>query len=300
MFHRILCPIDFSPGSRRAMEIAIQLAKPAGAELILAHAWHLPAMAAAGEYPVPPETVQALVDDAARGLAQAAGEAKDLGARVVTTSFLSGVPWEQLVAALEADPTIDLVVMGTHGRTGLRRLLIGSVTEKVVRHAPCPVLAVRDDSPIAPFRHVLCPVDFSASARRAMELAGEVAAAGGAGVALLHVLETPGTYTGELALADYLAQAEAPAARMLEQWAAELRAKVAVPVTAAVRTGNAAPEILGAIERDASIDLVVTGSHGRTGMRRTLIGSVAEKTVRHARCPVLVVRQRAEVRAPTT
>jgi nucleotide-binding universal stress UspA family protein len=299
MFHRILCPIDFSPGSRRAMEIAALVAKRADAEVILAHAWHLPPLAIAGEHPVPPETVQALVDDAARELAQAAREAMDLGARRVTTSFLSGVPWEQLVDALVDDPTIDLVVMGTHGRTGLRRLLIGSVTEKVVRHAPCPVLAARGDTPVAPFRRVLCPVDFSPSARRAMEIAGEIAAPGGAGVALLHVLEAPDSGAGERAMADYLARVEAPALRMLDQWAGELRAKVAVPVTAEVRTGSAASEILAAIDRDPSVDLVVTGSHGRTGLRRALIGSVAEKTVRHARCPVLVARQR-EVRAPTT
>jgi nucleotide-binding universal stress UspA family protein len=291
-FHKILCPVDFSAGSLHAMQLAVRIATASDAELVLSHAWHLPAVAYGGEYPVAPEAIQTLIDDDERGLLEAARDAAALGAKRVKTAFTSGMPWEQITEMLRADPAFDLVVMGTHGRTGVGRILLGSVTERVVRHSPCSVLAVRDGAAAKPFGHVLCPIDFSESSRHAVELAASLVAPGGAGITLLHVVEVPVSYSGEPPVAGFVDDLDRQGSRLLEQWATELRAKVSVPVTARSRIGSPGVQTLAVLDETPSFDLVVTGSHGRTGLRRVLLGSVAEKILRHAPCPVLVARTR--------
>jgi nucleotide-binding universal stress UspA family protein len=290
-FQRILCPIDFSAGSQHAMAVAVRLATEADAELVLAHAWYVAAPAFPMDYAFSPQLVQQLSDDAQRGLDAAVQEATALGAKRVTSRLLSGVAWSAIEEVL-GDPTFDLVVIGTHGRTGLSRILLGSVAEKIVRHAPCSVLAVHPGGEVRPFTHALCPIDFSAEARQALAAAAGLVRAGGAGITLLHVLEAPVSYSGELQEPELLRDLDTRVAEHLETWAAELRGKATVPVTARCRIGWAGAEILAALESDTTVDLVVMGSHGRTGIKRALLGSVAEKVVRHARCPVLVARRR--------
>jgi nucleotide-binding universal stress UspA family protein len=288
---KILCPIDFSPGSGRAMGVAVRLANESDAELELVHAWYLPPTVYSPEFVFPAETVQQIVDDAEHALAAAVAEAKGLGARRVSARLLSGVPWRMIVDTAE-DPTIDLIVIGTHGRTGLARVLLGSVAEKVIRHAACSVMAVRPDGEIKPFDRVLCATDFSDSARYAAEVAGALVQPGGAGVALLHVLELPVAYAREPHPPDIFRALDERSAAVLDKWATELRASVACPVEARSLTGHAGAQILRAIDNDRTIDLVVLGSHGRTGIKRLLLGSVAEQVARYARCPVLVARKR--------
>lgn len=171
-------------------------------------------------------------------------------------------------------------------------MLLGSVAEKVVRHAPCPVLTTREGQDPAPFVNVLCPVDFSASSQHAIELASQLVEPGGKGITLLHVLDLPVPFSGEPALAEFTRDLDVVAARQLEGLATELRAKVSVPVITRTRIGSPGAQILRALDEDPTIDLVSVGSHGRTGIKRALLGSVAEKTVRHAACPVLVARTR--------
>lgn len=274
------------------MRIAIRLANASEAELVLAHAWHLPVMAYPGEMAVPAETITAMIEDEERGLAAAVRDATSAGAKRVTSRFLTGVPWDQIVETLLGDSTFDLVVMGTRGRTGLRHVLLGSVAEKIVRHAPCSVLTVHEHTEMTPFRRVLCPVDFSESSRRAVDLAADFVEPGGAGITLLHVIELPVTYSGEPGIAGLVEDLDARAAKMLEQWASDLRGKVSVPVVTRSRIGSPGRQLIAALEELPPCDLVVVGSHGRTGLRRTLLGSVAELIVRHASCPVLVARER--------
>ncbi len=287
-FRKILCPVDFSAGSQHAMHVAARLATRTEAELVLAYVWYLPPLMFASEYPFPYETIQLMVQDNERELAELAREATNRGATRVTTRSLTGVPWQQIVETLEADPTFDLAVLGSHGRTGLERILLGSVTERVVRHAPCAVLATRGrDETLG---HVLCPIDFSDHARRAVALAAELAGPGG--ITLLHVLELPVAYAGDPGIPGFLEGLDRRSAELLDQWAAELRATVAVPVTTRLIIGSPGAQTLTVLDRDPTINLVVMGSHGRTGIRRVLLGSVAEKVVRHARCSVLVTHPR--------
>jgi nucleotide-binding universal stress UspA family protein len=294
MAKKILCPVDFSPGARHAMEVAARLAIAADAELVLAHAWYLPPLAFASETGFPPEAVDGMIDEDQRALAAAVAEATALGARV-TARFLSGVPWDQLVQTARADPSFELIVMGTHGRTGMTHLLLGSVAQLVVRHAPCSVMVARPGTPVAPFTHILCPIDFSDSARFAVARAAALVAPGGAGITLLHVIEPPPSYGDEPVASDFLDTVGARATQLVARWADELRAKVDVPVAAEVRIGSPAAHALAVLEADPTFDLVVMGSHGRTGLGRALLGSVAEKVVRHAPCPVLVARDRSAV-----
>jgi len=290
---KVLCPIDFSAGSGRAMAVAARIAGDADAELVLLHAWLVPAGMFPMEQPIPAELLQSMNDEVQRGLDAAVREATTLGARRVTPVLRYGIPWLSIVEALE-DPAFDLVVIGTHGRTGLARILLGSVAEKVVRHAPCPVLAIRPDGEPKPFTHALCPTDFSEDSRQAIDLAAGLVQAGGAGITLLHVIEAPVSYSGELPDPDLIRELDRRSADQLEAWVTRLRNTSSVPVTTRCRVGWPGAEILAAIDHDPSIDLVVMGSHGRTGIRRVLLGSVAEKVVRHARCPVYVARKRAE------
>jgi len=296
-FKKILCPVDFSSGSQQAMRVAVRLANERNAELVLVHSWYMPPVAFAGEYMYPADVVQQTSDEARRCLETAVGEAGRLGARRVASKLLAGVPWQQIVDTAQRDPACGLIVIGAQGRSRLERVLLGSVTEMVVRHAPCPVLTVRPDDQAAPFAHVLCPVDLSRPAHDAMDIAAELARPGGAGVTLLHVLELPVPFAGELRTPDFHRDLDARSAALLDRWTAELKAKVEVPVRQATRIGRPGAQILALLDDDRTFDLVVMGSHGHTGIARMLLGSVAEKVVRHARCPVLVAHA-SEVARP--
>ena len=270
------------------MRTAVRIANEHDAELVLVHSWYIPPVAFSGDYVYAADIVQTLTDDAQRALDNAVGEARKLGARRVTSKMLNGLPWQQIIDAAQREPDLGLIVIGTHGRTGLSRVLLGSVAELVVRHAPCPVLTIRPGNEPRPYMHVLCPLDLSKPAREAMNLAAALVQPGGAGITLLHVLELPVSYTGELPIPDFHRDLDARSAALLDRWTAELKAQVSVPVTQRTRIGRPGAQILALLEDDRTFDLVVMGSHGHTGIERMLLGSVAEKVVRHARCPVVV------------
>jgi nucleotide-binding universal stress UspA family protein len=141
---RICCPIDFSDASRAAMEVAADLARRHGADLVLLHAYPIPGYTFPdGSVVASPRMMQELADQAERHLEdwRAAAEAL-VGAARVTTHKAIGEPAAEIVSYAGASG-IDLLVVGTHGRTGLEHALMGSVAERVVRRARCPVLTVR-------------------------------------------------------------------------------------------------------------------------------------------------------------
>ncbi len=148
---KILVPYDFSDTAKSALEMACDLSRRYEAELVLFHAYQVPGMAfPEGFIAAGPEMVNELVDRVEKSLAEARKEAEGMGAHKVSTATAQGVPFAEIVRfAREGD--FDLVVMGTHGRTGLRHALLGSVAEKVVRKSPVPVLTVR--SPEFRFEH---------------------------------------------------------------------------------------------------------------------------------------------------
>jgi nucleotide-binding universal stress UspA family protein len=148
LFHTILVPIDFSHHADRALETAIQLARDSGGRLHLLHAYEIPL----GTIPpygvsIPDALLLDVRDAAARRIAKAANKVEAAGV-ACETQILHAPPAEGIAEAARACGA-DLIVMGTRGLTGLRHVLLGSVTERTVRLAPCPVLTVKD-KPEAP------------------------------------------------------------------------------------------------------------------------------------------------------
>ncbi|HTN52870.1 MAG TPA: universal stress protein [Anaeromyxobacter sp.] len=143
---KICCPIDFSDASRAAMEIAADVARRNDGELTLLHAYPIPGYTFPdGSVVASPSMLQELADQAQRHLDEWAAEAARLGARVVTAKAV-GEPAHEILAFAQAQGT-QLVVLGTHGRTGLEHALMGSIAERVVRRARCPVLTVHPSTP---------------------------------------------------------------------------------------------------------------------------------------------------------
>ncbi|MSP58747.1 MAG: universal stress protein [Myxococcales bacterium] len=140
---RILCPIDFSATSREAMSAAADLAKQLHASLTLFHVYQTPGYTLPDGAVFPSPTVlNDLFERIDRMLAAWKVDAERLGAARVDTATDQGIPWHEIVLrASEGDH--DLIVIGTHGHTGLKHLFLGSVAERVVRRAPCPVLTIR-------------------------------------------------------------------------------------------------------------------------------------------------------------
>lgn len=288
MIRRILVATDFSPVARHAVNVAARLAKQLDAELVLLHAWYVPSSAYRGTFVLPDHVFAGVEEDARRDLAGSVEYARSAGARAAG-KLVHGVPWASIVDVL-ADEPFDLCVVGTQGRSGMSRFLVGSVAEKVIRHSPVSVLAIRPDAALDRISHVLCPTDFSSSADRAADLATQLVEPGGR-ITLLHVIELPLATRGEVTqpLGDLLDHGAAEA--LADREARLGNAQHAIGTRS--RVGPPGTEILAAIEEEPSVDLVVMGSHGRTGLARALLGSVAEKVVRHARCPVLVAREPA-------
>lgn len=141
---RICCPIDFSDASRAALEVAADLARRGGAELVLLHAYPIPGYTFPdGSVVASPRMMQELADQAQRHLEEwKASAATIAGEGRVTVEKVVGEPAAEIVSFAKGKG-VDLLVLGTHGRSGLEHALMGSVAERVVRRAHCPVLTVR-------------------------------------------------------------------------------------------------------------------------------------------------------------
>lgn len=285
IFERILCPTDFSPGSEHALRYATTLAMQHDSELIILHSWYLPPSAFSLEYPFPPAVSEQILSDARERTDSAVEQARKAGAKEVRGEVVSGIPWVEITEMIDSRG-VDLCTIGTHGRTGIKRVLLGSVAEKVVRHAHSSVLAIPWDSEPKAFKNVLVPTDFSASAEYATSLATSLVDPKGT-LQLLHCIELPVIYGAPLSIPlDY----DVSAIGLLAAEREKLKQRTTADIETLYRTGSPGAEILRILEEKPAIDLVVTGSHGRTGAKRALLGSVAEKVVRHAGRPVLVAR----------
>jgi nucleotide-binding universal stress UspA family protein len=150
VWKRILCAIDFSPPSRVALLQAAELAAQHGAGLTVLHVREVPsARAQIAMLPSPPEAYEAQTGELWRQLERAGKDAELLAKAPVAVTMVEGTAVEEIVRA-GREREVDLIVVGTHGRTGLRRAVLGSVAEGLVRRAPCSVLVARPEELIAP------------------------------------------------------------------------------------------------------------------------------------------------------
>lgn len=298
----ILHPTDFSDRSDAALPHALWFAEEFGAGLHLLHAVVLHAADPANPelaFPDLDAAYQEIEEWAASRLEEKSLEVEHPEVRVERFQE-RGISAAPVILEHVEDHAIDLVVMGTHGRRGLRRMLLGSVAEEVLRSAPCPVLTVRPDAdgPGEPPERILAPMDFSENSEAGLRWAGDLAARTGAELVVLHVLN-------ELAYPDpYFAQAAnlramAKAAREEVPEAVKRRVAEVLGDEAAgaakihMRAGPPAPTIVDFTE-EREVGMVVMASHGRSGMERVFLGSVTEGVVRRSRAPVLVVRGTGE------
>ncbi len=295
-FKHILCPIDFSESSTRSLAHAAALARWYEAQLTVLHV--VPTfdpVQVRAELGVPVQTVNPVTRE----------EVLE-----VMRQFLerAGVlPQAQLIAeAGDASTTIvdqalttraDLIVIGTHGRRGFKRLLLGSVAETVLHEAPCPVLTVSPHteaatSDVVTFKRILCPIDFSPSALQALGFALDLARQAGGLVTLLHVVELlpedAPLDSSQFNVSEFRAHMINDAKQRLRSLVAE-ESRAWSEIDDVIVSGRAYREILRAAEA-RSADLIVMGAQGRGGVDLALFGSTTQQVVRSAACPVLTVR----------
>jgi nucleotide-binding universal stress UspA family protein len=290
---RVLFPTDFSDGAKRAFPQAAFLAAWHDADLHLLnvtgrHRHDYREMKE--QFPVSRETLDAWMRRPDRDIAGA--DWPDLSALSIEQEQIeSAAPAQKIVEYAEAHE-IDLVVMGTHGRRGVDRMLFGSVTEEVVRTAPCPVFTVRADAAVTPrraVRRVLVPIDFSDASDAAVAHAKEIALTYGAEIDLLHVVEEPsyppayGADVEAFPTPDVIERVERQLASMAEE---EIGYE---HVMVEARTGHPSTTILDYVD-EREIDLVVIATRGRTGLDHLVLGSVTERVLRRAPTPVFVVK----------
>ena len=284
----ILFPCDLSPLSDQAFEHARLLAETFRARLTLFHAYPYYAPGAEGlEGPAwslaHDPSILRVLDEAAREQLSRRAAGVKVPHTVVTRQENS--PHRAILDLIWTDQP-DLTVMATHGRDGLAHFFIGSVAEKVVRHAQRPILAVRgtEHAQNLPYRRILVPTDFSHSSRRAFPMAALLARAFGSEILGLHVARPSARGVAEFPTGTTKAwlPTEASLWRFFEPDFSGLG------ITTLVFVGNPWEHII-ATARLEKADLVVMSSRGHDSIADRILGSQTDRVLRHAPCPVLVV-----------
>lgn len=298
MFHKIMVPVDFSEHSTLAFGHARLMATAFDAELELVHVveqvvhshptfWSAEPALADELHQQSIRSAEGLVTELARAHAEELG--RSVKPRVVSGSLPGAL------ADHATESGVHLIILSTHGRTGFARWLMGSVSERLLRVAPCSVLVVRGVSgaPAPRLQRVLVAVDLSDHSRRALEAAASIAARFGASIEALHVWAVP-----------YHADESAGRAGLLHRMRDTARAELDAfidgfvdsaplpPGTAIERSVVSGAPSAAIIEHVASRhpDLLVLGTHGYGGVKRMVLGSVAEGVARYAGCATMIVR----------
>lgn len=307
----ILVPVDFSPMSERAIETAQQFARHSGAavHLVHVHEYFYPAGLMVPGAPIPPAMTTFSQDDAAQVRKQLAELAAGHGIPITNCYVRNDIPVFNGVCKVARQIEADLIVMQTHGHTGMARFFEGSHAERIVQHSPCPVLVTRKRARKASrirfgartnesIDSILVPVDFSQSSFEALEYAIEFAHRVAARLIVFHAVHLGPAFTADgYAMVDLsllIGEARKEAEEQMHRFVRLAKFRD-VRFECVVKPGPLASEICAfADERD--VDLIITATHGRTGLKHLLMGSVAEQMVRHARQPVLVVPSHPETR----
>ncbi len=294
----VLAATDFSDTAHLAVEHAAALARRQAARLILVHGhtmgvyWVGPAK----PLTIPSSYEESVLRDTREQLDALAARLREEGVEVDTRLVSASGTEATLYVAKETDA--DLIVTGTRGHTGFKHLLLGSTAEEIVRTARCPVLSIHpgDEVPAGGRIRIVLPTDFSDDATLALEHAVELLSGepSECELVLVHVLHTPALLApmvGDIAMRQvFVDQAREKATEGLEELAEQLRAE-GHEVKTRVFEGDPAG-MLADTARDCEASMIAMGTRGLTGLKRIVQGSVADRTVRHASCPVLTVPRR--------
>jgi nucleotide-binding universal stress UspA family protein len=277
---RVLCPVDFSDASRHAVKHAVAVARWSRASITALH--------------VDGETL------AARDAILSMFERAHPDGVDVNVAIESGRPSTRILDCAE-EVSADLIVMGTHGASGFEHLVLGSVTEKVLHKAPCPVLTVPPHAQATsqlPYKHLLCATDLSDGSVRPLDLAQSFARDAPASLTLVHVIEWPWEEPPAPRFEELPAEQAAALAgfrRAREETATRRLADLALvgadhPGRVSYRVAHGKPyvEILRAA-CEIGADLIVMGIHGRSAADLAVFGSTTNQVVRRATCPVLTM-----------
>jgi nucleotide-binding universal stress UspA family protein len=292
VFDKILVPVDFSDASATALGHGCLLAKHFGGRLELLHVVeHL-------LYSHPPFWTGeiALAEDLHREATERAQRSmRELVERTRTErgvepegSVISGAVPAAIVDHAR-DGGTELIVVSTHGRTGMSRWLMGSVSERLLRAAPCPVLVARGaDGSVPEPRRILVATDLSDHSRRALELSARLAAKLGARLEVIYAWAAPFYGEGAAMHADLFQRIRESASAELAAFVSGVDVPSGLAIDQTVVSGPPTASICDRA-RESAADLLVMGSHGRSGFQRMVLGSIAESTVRYAPCATLVV-----------
>jgi len=299
---RILCPIDFSDASTHAIDQAVAFASWCQARITVLHVCSPMHLTDTGlELSGPGEAIHNPETEHLRTRTAAHCEAATTAGIGLDILIDRGQPASRILERASSLPA-DLIVMGTHGSGGFQHLVLGSVTERVLRKASCPVLTVPPRAQATsrlPFQRLLCAVDFSDASLTALQYAFSLAQESDAELTILHVVEWPWREPPPpsaselppdqaLALAEYRRYCEHTATARLKSLVAESVPATRLPATR-ISHGKPYVETLRLATED-SADLIVIGVHGRNAIDLHLFGSTANQIVRRATCPVLTVR----------
>jgi nucleotide-binding universal stress UspA family protein len=292
---RLLCPVDLSDVSRHALGHAALIARWYGARIEVLHVCNPIVIPSADFTIVGTGPAQVLTDEEIKEAREQVlahlASAGPIDADVLVESGRAATRILERATSLPA----DLIVIGTHGASGFEHLVLGSVTEKVLRQATCPVLTVpprsRSSSKL-PYKRLLCPIDLSASSLTALAFAFSLAQEGDAALTILHVFEWPADdepiAARPFSVPEYRRERERDASAKLGELVPDSVRQWCQPRTR-LSHGKAYGEILSVAAEEAS-DLIVMGVHGRNALDLMLFGSTTNQVVRRATCPVLTVR----------
>jgi nucleotide-binding universal stress UspA family protein len=285
MFERLVVAYDGSEPAGAAAELAFELARRRGARLTLVYVLELP-----DQYPELPQAapgIERAEEEWRRRLAALAAGAPD-GASVETEVLVANKAGPGLLELLR-ERRAEVLMGGTHGVGGLKRALLGSVSQQLLEHAPCSVLLVRDRPRLDGPRTVVAGVDGSGATPAVLAMAGRAAAVLSAQLVLAHAADELIPSFASLDQKDALRSwAREQGQRTLD----EARASVTAPldaVTEDLREGRATHELVALCDERRPV-LAVVGSRGLHGFKGLLLGSTARHLVNNAPCPVLVVR----------
>ncbi|MDS0474439.1 universal stress protein [Natrinema sp. 1APR25-10V2] len=287
MYERILLPVDGSDVADAAAEAAVAIARRFDAELHVVHVLEFGERLPESENDAADEFARLGEEAVTRGTELAA----DAGVDATGTILEGGRPVYRAVLEYADDHDVDCLVMGTYGRTGLDRFVLGSVAERLLRESPVPVVTVHEETVVdSTIDSVLVPTDGSDCAAAAVDHAIELATATDAALHAVNVVDL-GVFWDESA-AVALDALEDAGERVTERVVERAGDAGVATADAAVLTGTPHREILTyADEHD--VDCIVMGTHGRSGLDRVLLGSVTERVVRHTDVPVVSVKDQS-------